>query len=229
MASVQSFIRDEVNRGAFPAPMGAEAFCAYAIASGMGLIPEMENAARQTLDHPMTFEILGEGLRLFDGWALRDLANFRKRYRDQLVSCFELFLKSEESLFKFWTHGAFYTPYPGGLYDEYGRRRKSDLWSRLTPPMPNANEFLPSWLAELFLQCRNRSCKAFSRLLFNPRDIRGEYLSALQNHLNSFRCVSCSSGHSLNGERLCKELEDRLTRALNEVCTSSFFGGIAGV
>jgi hypothetical protein len=94
MASVQSFIRAEVSRGEFPAPKGAEAFSAYAIASGKGLIPEMENAARQTLDHPMTFEILGEGLRLFEGWALRDLANFRKRYRDNLVSCFESFLKT---------------------------------------------------------------------------------------------------------------------------------------
>jgi len=99
MAAVQSFIRDEVNRGAFPAAKDAEAFCAYAIASGIGLIQEMENAARQTLDHPMTFEILGEGLRLFEGWALRDLANFRRRYRDHLVSCFELFLKTEEPSF----------------------------------------------------------------------------------------------------------------------------------
>ncbi|KAF8472352.1 hypothetical protein DFH94DRAFT_766325 [Russula ochroleuca] len=62
MASVQSSIRAKVKLGEFPAPMGIEAFSAYAIASGKGLIPEMENAARQTLDYPVTFEILGEGL-----------------------------------------------------------------------------------------------------------------------------------------------------------------------
>ena len=78
MASVMSSIRAAVNRGEYPAPNGAEAFLAYAIASSKGLIPEMENAKRQTLDHPLSFEILGEGLRLFEGWALRDLVNFRK-------------------------------------------------------------------------------------------------------------------------------------------------------
>ena len=93
MVSVQSFIRAEVSRGASPAPKGAEAFPAYAIASAKGLIPEMENAARLTLDHPMTFEILGEGLRLFEGWALRDLVNFRKRCRDNLITCLDSFLE----------------------------------------------------------------------------------------------------------------------------------------
>lgn len=73
---------------------GAEAFTAYAITSSKMLIPEMENAAaRLTLDHPMTFEMLGERLRFFEGWALRDLANFRKRCRDNVVSCFGSFLK----------------------------------------------------------------------------------------------------------------------------------------
>ena len=60
MVSVQSSIRAEVSRGDFPAPSGAGAFSAYAIASAKGLIPEMEYAARLTLNHPMTFEILAE-------------------------------------------------------------------------------------------------------------------------------------------------------------------------
>src|SRR6266403_904255 len=76
MVSAQSFVRTEVSRGGFPAPTGVEAFPAYAIASSKKLIPEMENAARHTLKHPMTFEILGGGLRLFEAWALRDLARF---------------------------------------------------------------------------------------------------------------------------------------------------------
>ena len=67
MASVQSYIRAEVSHGVFPTPQGAEAFSAYAIASGKGLVPEMENTARQTLDHPMTFEVLGEGLHCSRG------------------------------------------------------------------------------------------------------------------------------------------------------------------
>ena len=58
MASIQSSIRAEVIRGSFPAPIGTEAFFAYAIASDLGLIPEMESAARLTLGYPMTFESL---------------------------------------------------------------------------------------------------------------------------------------------------------------------------
>jgi len=36
-------------------------------------------AARLTLGHPLTFESLGDALRLFEGCALRDLADFRLR------------------------------------------------------------------------------------------------------------------------------------------------------
>lgn len=79
MTSAQWVIRAKVKLGEFPVPKGAEAFSAYAIASRKGLIQEMEYAARQTMNYPVTFEILGEGLRLFEGWALRDLIDFRKR------------------------------------------------------------------------------------------------------------------------------------------------------
>ncbi|KAF8491479.1 hypothetical protein F5888DRAFT_1735896, partial [Russula emetica] len=89
MASVQLTIRGKVNCGEFPGPKGTDAFAAYAIASSKELIPEMEKAARQTLDHPMTFEALGKGLRLFEGWALRDLAKFRRRCSDNLSACFD--------------------------------------------------------------------------------------------------------------------------------------------
>jgi hypothetical protein len=93
MDSIQSLIRTKVKSEEFPAPKGTEAFAAYAIASGKGLIPEMEKAANSTLDHPMTFETLGEGLRLFEGWALRDLANYRRRCSNNLVTCLRLYLK----------------------------------------------------------------------------------------------------------------------------------------
>ena len=56
MESIQPYIRAEVKRGMFPAPAETESFCAYAIASSMSLIPEMEDAARLTLGCPMTFE-----------------------------------------------------------------------------------------------------------------------------------------------------------------------------
>ena len=227
MASVQSYIRAEVNHGIFPTPKGAEAFSAYAIASGKGLVPEMENTARQTLDHPMTFEVLGEGLRLFEGWALRDLANLRKRYRDNLKSCFESFLKHEESQFNIWTPCAFYT-YKSAGYDSYGRYSSSPSYSLSNLTMSNTNGSLPCWLAELYQKHLDELQEAFSKSLFNSRSISGEYLSALQAHISSHSCVSCTKAHTEKGETFCKDLEDKLTQALNEVCPFSIFWRCCG-
>jgi len=209
MAAVQSSIRDKVSQGEFPAPKRAEAFSAFVIASGKGLIPEMENAACQTLDHPMTFEVLGEGLRLFDGWELQDLANFRKRYRDNLASCFESLLNTQ---FDIWTSCA--------AYNTYGRH---GLYSLSYLSMSNANGSLPSWLAELYQKHIDQPQEAFSKSLINSRSIRGEYLLALQAHINSHRCVSCTKLHIEKGETFCKDLEDILTQVLNEVCPCSIF------
>ena len=52
---------------------------------GTGL-PEMNIAAHLTLDYSMTFESLKSKLHLFEGWALRDLASFRKDRRDEIIS-----------------------------------------------------------------------------------------------------------------------------------------------
>jgi hypothetical protein len=78
MESVQSIIRAAMKSGMFPTPVKAEGFSGYAIASGLGLVPEAEDAVRLTLGQPMTFESLGEGLRLFKGQALYDLIRYRK-------------------------------------------------------------------------------------------------------------------------------------------------------
>jgi hypothetical protein len=217
--AVQSSIRDKVSQGDFPTPKGADAFSAYVIASGKGLIPEMEIAARQTLDHPMTFEVLGEGLRLFEGWALRDLANFRKHYRDNLVSCFESFLKIEGSQFNIWTRCVSYKSASNSL----GHYSGSGSYSLSKLPMSSTNKSLPSWLAELYQKHLDESQEAFSKSLFDPRSIRGEYFSVLHAHINSRSCVSCTKVHTEKGETFCKDLEDRLTQALNEVCTCSIF------
>ena len=81
MPSIQQDIRDEVNLGRFPTPDEAQAFIAYTNASSLGLIPEMEHAARLTLGQPMTFESLGEGLRLFKAQALCELVRYRANSR----------------------------------------------------------------------------------------------------------------------------------------------------
>ena len=76
MVLMQNDIREDFRY--FPKPNRTEAFGAYAIASSMGLDPEMEDAADLTLPLQMSFESLGEELRLFTGSALRDLIRYRE-------------------------------------------------------------------------------------------------------------------------------------------------------
>jgi hypothetical protein len=91
MGAVQSSIRAEVTSRPPPALDGAQVFRAYAIASRNEITPEKEKIARLTLDQPMTFEHLGDELRLFEGRALSELARFRKSCRVNLISCFDSF------------------------------------------------------------------------------------------------------------------------------------------
>ena len=215
MASVKSYIRAVVNHGVFPTPKGAEAFSAYAIASGKRLIPEMENAARQTLDHPMTFEIIGEGLRLFEGWALRDLARFRKRCRDNLLACFESFLQLGQPPFNVWI--------PCTQLDQWNDQKNQTYLYTYGNPDTETTGYSPSWLTEFFQKHLNELCEAFSKPLLSPRSIHNEYFSALEGHITSYRCISCTKVHALKGVQFCEDLEDRLTQALSEVCISFVF------
>ncbi len=168
MASVQSIIRGKVSYGEFPAPKGTAAFAAYAIASSKGLIPEMEKAARQTLDHPMTFETLGKGLRLFEGWALRDLVSFRTRCKDNLTACFD----------------SYSSPWVGCR----------NGWSR---PLGRVT-VLPKWLNQFLLQSRDDlKLQVFTHPLDVHSRIRREYLKALQAHLDCKTCLVAHATHGL--------------------------------
>ena len=204
MASVQSLIRAEVSRGTFPGPKGAEAFGAYVIASAKGLIPEMENAARQTLEHPMTFETLGEGLRFFEGWALCDLVDLRRRCADNLVICLDSFKFLEVE-----------SPGPSSIwfgcpenaqyyYDNSGQQRQSPI--------------LPNWLSQfLSLSQNNLDLQKFTEPLDLQSRIRGEYLKALRAHLN---CHFCLKVHTEKGSTFCAELESKLAQAGDKVAYS---------
>jgi hypothetical protein len=198
MASVLSLIRSEVRRGGeFPAPNGAEAFHAYAIAASKGLIPEMENAARQTLDHPMTFEVLGEGLRLFEGWAMCELVSFRKRCRDNFITCLDSFLEIQP---------------PG----------PSSIWVGCPEVMLRSrSRLLPRWLNELLSRNQNDlKLQKFTQPLDIHSRIRGEYFAALQNHAT---CNFCSVVHIRNGSTFCAELENKLSQARDNVTYFLYF------
>ena len=200
MDSILSFIREEVNRGVFPAPKGVETFFAYAIAGAEGLIPEMEKAARESLDHPMTFDNLGEGLRLFEGWALRDLARFRKQCRDNFITSLDQFIGVK-------------------------LLEPSSIWvgcPEVMPPRdPGQRVFipprrvLPTWLNQVF----SRNLNELKLLKFTqPLDIRSrireEYLTALQSHAT---CCFCLGVHTREGSRFCTELENKLAHARDKV------------
>ena len=198
MVQVQLSIRAEVDRGSFPAPVGTEVFRAYAIASAKGLIPETENAARLTLDHPMTFESIGEGLRLFDGCALRDLARFRKRCRDNLVTCLKSFLEVNAQ-----GPSCIWVGCPGV------KRTTSFSTTPTTPPV------LPGWLHRVLSRNNDHlKLQVFTKPLTTPSSIREEYLTAIQTHTG---CTFCSQVYIVNGSTFCVELGSKLAQARDKV------------
>jgi len=210
MDQVQSIIRAEVDRGGPPSPVGTEAFRAYAIASGKRLIPEMEYAARLTLDHPMTFETLGEGLRLFEGSALQDLARFRKRCRDNLVTCLQSFLDVSKPPFNIWTA----CRNPSNYSYSYS--------------MSQQTGYSPPWLTTLFKQRLTELDQAFTKPFPNPSSIRKEYMSALQAHITAsgngnVSCLACPIVHTTKGETFCKDMENELAQAISKVRNSFMF------
>jgi hypothetical protein len=202
---IQSRIRAEIQSRKFPTVTGAAAFRAYAIASCGGLSSEREASARLTLDFPMTFECLCDALPLFEGWALRDLIGFRKRSRDNLISCFRSFLDLGSPPFNIWMSCSDSFSYS---YSNY------------------RTGYSPSWLIDLFQQHLKSLGQAFTRPLPNFANIRDEYLSALQEHITAYgrtSCVTCTKVHAMNGEMFCKELENKLMRAISEVGNSIIF------
>jgi hypothetical protein len=208
MVQVQSSIRAEVNRGSFPAPVGAEAFRAYAIAYDKGLIPEMEIAARITLDYPMTFETLGEVLQYFDGCMLRDLVRLRMNRRDNLVTCLESFFEVD-------AQG------PSSIWVGC-----PDLMHSRSSGVPYTPYTIPSWLYEVFSRNINDlKLKMFTRPLTTPSTILEEYLTAIRAHDS---CDFCLRVHAKKGSTFCAGLERKLAQARDKVHTSSDFKVLKG-
>ena len=159
----------------------------------------MENAARQTLEHPMTFETLGEGLRSFDGFALRDLARFRQRCREKLVTCLKSFHDAEGTG-------------PSRIWFGCPARPR---WS----PWESRPAVLPSWLCQVLSRNNDTKKQVFVDPLPTPSNIRPEYLKALLSHDG---CNFCLQVHAKNGPTFCAELESMLALARDKVHTPSF-------
>ncbi|KAH9023515.1 hypothetical protein EDB84DRAFT_1564687 [Lactarius hengduanensis] len=194
MTAVQSSIRGEVAHRQSPVLDGAQAFRAYAIASSSRLIPEMNTAASLTLDYPMTFEHLGDDLRLFEGWALHELSNFRKGCRDKLVSCFESFLNTLNGPSRIWI----------------------DCRGNKAQPLNEGGPALPTWVRDFFSQQIEELKQDFTRPLVKPSIVRSKYLRALLEHATRGypgKCTFCLEKHATNGEDYSVQLEREIARA----------------
>ncbi len=195
--SIQSYIRSEVKRRPYLEPSGTEVFRAYALANSMALRPEIESMARLTLNYPMTFEFLGEGLRWFEGPALGRLIRYRRRCRDSLVSRLNSFFKVP-SRHQIWR-----------LCLESGNRRVGD-------------EGPPDWLSDFFSSKRAELQTGFTRPIGSPSTILKECITALKNHLKKHNiCDPCFRAYVRDGATFRRELENELTKALNQVNSPS--------
>ena len=203
MASVETSIRAEVSRGAFPKPSRANAFRAYAFASAKKLIPEMDHTGRLTLKYPMTFEVLGEGLRLFDGWALRNLVDYRKRCVDNLITCL-------------------------GSFVDVGHSGPSSIWigcpeavPRIIRELRRPGRVLPEWLNQLVLQNQNDlRAQMFTRSLNIHSRIHHQYVRALRGHA---RCGFCQDVYKKHSSTYYWALKNKLVQARKKVPCSLYF------
>jgi BTB/POZ domain len=208
MVAVQSSIRTEVSQKTFPTLMGTGVFRAYAIASSKRLTPEIDNAARLTLDYPMTFECIGDELGLFNGWVLRDLAHFRKRCRDSIVSCLETFLHCRDGPSRIWDG----CPQP---------KPKEPLpVVRLRGRNPAV---LAGWLHDFISRNVRELQSSFTRPLLEQSNFRKQYLIALQTHIKDTSCIFCLRQYIMEGESCLGQLQNELTLARDKVGTPVFF------
>ena len=207
MPAVQSSVRAEISYRKLTAQTGDQAFRAYAISTRNGLSPETNTAAHLTLDYPMTFETIGRALHEFEGWALRDLATFRRSRRDDVLSCFESFLDVHNGPSKIWI----------GCPGDYSMRN-------------SAKNELPQWLSGVFTELVTELKQAFTNTLMQPSSIRKKYFAALRSHTISRSsydsqkgCEFCFGVHARQGEEYCIKLEGKLALAREKVSPAFAF------
>lgn len=200
MTAIQSTIRAEVASKIYPTLSGNGSFHAYALASSKRLNPEIESMARLTLDCSMTFESIGDDVGLFDGWALRDLARYRKHCRDSVVLCLGEFLDPQDGPSRVWV-GCLHT------------NEVTTSGPRSGPPRP----VLAGWLHNFVSQNIRELQKSYTRPLLEPSAFRKQYLTALKTHIRVTNCLFCSRQHVMEGESFWEQLQNRVTKARDRV------------
>ncbi|KAH9039988.1 hypothetical protein EDB84DRAFT_1476753 [Lactarius hengduanensis] len=180
MDTVSSAVRCEICL-----PTTKEAFRAYAIASSKNLIPEMETAARLTLDHPMTFEIIADALPLFKGSALQDLIRFRERCHRNLLSFFVDFVDGDDNLLRAWNNC---------------RKTKRPFSS-----LQSDKGVLAGWFRDLVNQHIKSLQETYTCPLPKSSSLHKEFTLALRAHISGTQCSSCSNLYATEGEALRDE------------------------
>jgi hypothetical protein len=188
MDMVQSSTRAEVSRRRLLPQTRPGVFRVYAVACSKGLIPEASTAARLTLAYPLAFESLGNELRSFEGWALRDLADFRLRSIQNFWSNWRSFSDSIEGPSKVWVG---------------------------CPTVKGGNDVcrLPTWLQycpRLGLRMGDGSPildDSFTSTIPTSVQLCEKYLKALQSHVKEKDCNFCTKVHTLEGEAFCGKVK----------------------
>ena len=206
MDAAQSCIRAEITRRGLLSSAGAGVFGVYAVAYSKGLIPEVAAAARLTLGYQLTFESLGDALRLFEGRALRDLADFRLRTAQSLHSNWESFLDCREGPSKIWVD----CPTEKSGTDSDIRRLPNWLSGCLQLGLVR---LIPTTLSGVTSVKMNRG--KFTETIPTFVHLYNKYLKALQNHVKEKDCNFCMKVHILEGENFCAKMKDILTKAWN--------------
>jgi hypothetical protein len=199
MDAVQSSIRAEVSRRGSLSPTGVVVFRVYAIACSKGLVPEVATAARLTLGFPLTFESLGDSLRLFESWALRDLVDFRLRSLRNFCLNWNL-LSDCRGPSKIWV----------------GCNTATGPWGSYSLPFWLQNYLrLEIIIADSPYRLRSRPVNRFSMTIPTSAELCDKYLKGLQGHVKEKDCLFCMKVHILEGEIFCAKMGDISAQAWN--------------
>jgi hypothetical protein len=190
MDVAQSSIRAEVTRRGLLSSTRPGVFRVYAVAYSKGLIPEVATAARLTLGHPLTFESLGDELRSFEGWALRDLADFRLRSIQNFWSNWKSFSDCVEGPSKVWVG----CPTTEGGNDVH----RLPTWLQCCPRLglKMGDGFQP------------KMDDSFTETIPTSMQLREKYLKSLQSHVKEKDCNFCAKVHTSEGETFCEKLKN---------------------
>ena len=200
LAASQKYNMDTISssvRREMVLPTTKAAFHAYAFTSSKQLIPEVETAARLTLDHPLTFEIIVDALPSFEGSALHDLVCFRKRCRDTLLSFFVGFVDGNDKLSTAWNNC------PKTKRPHYALQSDKGI--------------LATWFRDLVSQHIKKLQETYTCPLPKSASLRKEFTEALRAHISATRCTSCSNLYATEGEALRDKWLRRVTMARDKV------------